>query len=80
MKINGREVKGKLFAFDGCHKIYIIEDEDDYEKADELGYNIYDIEDIEEAYNNSCELRFISNWKLNKDYVKQFEEAVFEEE
>lgn len=80
MKINGREVKGKLFAFDGCHKIYIIEDEDDYEKADELGYNIYDIEDIEEAYNNSCELRFISNWKLTDYYVKQFEEAVFEEE
>ena len=80
MKINGKKVKGNYFAYDRCHKIYIIEDEDDYEKADELGYNIYDIEDIEEAYNNSCELRFISNWKLTDYYVKQFEEAVFEEE
>lgn len=78
MLINGKEVVGKQFAYDGCHKIYIIEDENDYEKADELGYNIYNIEDIEEAYNNSCELKFISNWKLNKDYIKQFEEARFE--
>lgn len=80
MKINGREVKGKLFAFDGCHKIYIIEDEDDYKKAKDLGYIIKDIKLLKDVYNDSCELRFISNWKLTDYYVKQFEEAVFEEE
>lgn len=26
MKINNKEVIGKQFAYDGCHKIYIIED------------------------------------------------------
>ena len=78
MKINNMEVKGKEFAFDGCHKIYIIEDEEDKKNAESIGYNFYDIEDIEKYYNNSCELRFIRNWKLTKIYVKQFEKAVFE--
>ena len=27
MKVNGKEVKGIGIAYDGCHKIYIIEDE-----------------------------------------------------
>lgn len=78
LKINGKEVLGKEFAYDGCHKIYILEDNNDKNKALELGYKVYPIEDIKSAYNNSCELRFISNWKLNKDYVKQFEKATFE--
>ena len=78
MRINGKEVIGKCFAYDNCHKIYIIEDKEDYKRASDLGYNIYDLALIKDAYNNSCELRFISNWKLNKDYVKQFEKAVFE--
>lgn len=38
-------------------------------------YKIYII-DLEDIYNNSCPLRFISNWKLDKKYVKQFEENV----
>ena len=61
-----------------CHKIYIIEDEADERKALELGYDIFIMDELEDAWNNSCELRFISNWKLNKDYVKQFENATFE--
>ena len=31
---------------------------------------------MEDVYNNSCPLRFISNWKLDKQYVKQCEEDV----
>ena len=26
MKVNGQEIKAKAFAYDNCHKIYIIED------------------------------------------------------
>lgn len=26
MKINGKEVIGKSFAYDNCHKIYVLED------------------------------------------------------
>lgn len=29
MKINNIEVIGKKFAYDNCHKIYVIEDEDE---------------------------------------------------
>ena len=78
MKINGLEVKGNKFAYDDCHKIYIIEDEDDIKEAKEIGYDIYDIKYIKEVFDYSCPLRFISNWKLNKGYVSQFENAEFE--
>lgn len=78
MKVNNKEVKGVAVAFDGCHKIYVCEDDQDVNKAKEIGYNLYDIADLEKIYKNSCELRFISNWKLNTYYVAQFEQATFE--
>lgn len=83
MKINGIEVVGNKFAFDGCHKIYVLEDMEDIEDMKNKGYNendMYDIKDIEKIYNLSCELRFIHNWKLTKTYVSQFEKAIFEHE
>jgi hypothetical protein len=76
MKINGTEIVGKQFAYDNCHKIYIIEDNEDLDMANEYGYDIFDITELENTYNNSCPLRFISNWKLDKQYVKQCESNV----
>lgn len=78
MKINNKEVIGDKFAYDGCHKIYIIENEKDREDAEEYDYQILDLKDIQNVYENSCELKFISNWKLDKRYVNQFEDAIFE--
>lgn len=78
MKINNKEVIGDKFAYDGCHKIYIIEDEKDRKDAEEYDYQIFDLKDIQNVYENSCELKFISNWKLDKRYVNQFEDAIFE--
>lgn len=78
MKINNKEVIGDKFAYDGCHKIYIIEDKKDREDAEEYDYQIFDLKDIQNVYENSCELKFISNWKLDKRYVNQFEDAIFE--
>jgi len=78
MKINGIKVKGEKFAYDDCHKIYIIETKKDEIEAFENDYIILPIEEIERVYNRSCGLRFIHNWKLNKTYVAQFENAVFE--
>lgn len=80
MRINGQEVIGDKFAFDGCHKIYIIEDEIDRKEAEEYDYQIFDLKEIQEKYENSCDLKFISNWKLDKRYVKQLEDATFEED
>ena len=79
MKINGKEIKAKQFAYDGCHKIYLIEDTDDLKDAKGIGYDIYDIELLKETYDDSCSLRFINNWKLTEQIVPQFETAKFEE-
>lgn len=78
MRINGKQVIGDYYAYDNCHKIYIIEDEDDMKQAKEYGYSIYDIKTLQRAFEDSCSLRFISNWKLDKNYVRQFESAIFE--
>ena len=64
-------------AYDGCHKIYICEDEEDVNKAIEIGYEIHDISELEKLYNISCQLVFISSWKLSIQYVPQFSEAEF---
>lgn len=79
MKINGKKVKGNKFAYDGCHKIYVCEDEKDIKEAVEIGYAILDIRQLKNIYENSCPLKFISSWKLDKSYIKQYEEAIFEE-
>lgn len=79
MKVNNVEVVGSKFAYDGCHKIYIIEDMEDEQKAIDCGYEILNISELVDTYRNSCELRFVRNWKLDKLYVGQYEIAVFEE-
>ncbi len=78
MKINNKEVKNKLFAYDGCHKIYLLENESEIKEAKKTGYNILPIEKLEEAYNNSCSLKFINMWKDCKTIIEQFKEAIFE--
>ena len=77
MIINGQKVIGKQFAYDGCHKMYIIEDSEDLDNALNYNYDILPIEKLEQTYENSCELKFIHNWKLDKCYVAQFENAEF---
>lgn len=77
LEINGRTVIGDTFAYDGCHKIYILEDKEDTKEAIGLGYKICLLETLEDTYNNSCSLRFINNWKLTDVYVHQFENADF---
>ena len=77
MIINGLATNAIEFAYDGCHKIYLIEDDTDKKEALNDDYDILPISVLEEIYENSCELRFIHNWKLNKTFVAQFETAIF---
>lgn len=77
MKINGQQVIGNTFAYEGCHKIYICESKEDEEMMKEYGYRIEPIEELEITYKTSCPLKFIHNAKLTKSYVGQFEEAEF---
>lgn len=81
MKVNGIEIQGDLFAYDGCHKIYIIESEEDLLEVKDTNYNILPIEDLPRIWEESCELKFIHPWSLpqDRDYLGQFEDAVFTE-
>lgn len=63
------------FAFDGCHKIYILEDAEDLKDAKNMGYLIKSIEELPKVWTNSCELKFVNNWKLDKTIIAQFESA-----
>lgn len=75
-------IKGLAFAFDGCHKIYIIEDEEDFKTVEDRGYTKDDIlpmNKLLETFENSCPLRFISNVKLTKQFIKQCE-MVFDDD
>lgn len=81
MKVNGQTIEGDRFAFDGCHKIYIIESDAEEDDAGQHGYGILPISDLPAVYENSCGLRFISNWALNTQYVEQCaDEVVFDVE
>jgi len=77
MKVNNIEIIGNLVAYDGCHKIYILKNDDDIVGALQHGYKLYELEKLEELYNNSCSLRFIQSWDLKENYVRQFENATF---
>lgn len=81
MKVNGKEIKTNgYFAYDGCHKIYICEDKADIETMRGYEYeNILPISELPKTWDLSCPLRFIQNVKLTTNYVRQFEDAVFEE-
>lgn len=79
MKVNGREIIGEGIAYDGCHKIYIIEDEKDWQEAQNADYIVFGLKRLPQIWAESCPLRFIYNWKLTTTYVGQEETAEFEE-
>ena len=77
MTINGHEITAKEFAFDGCHKIYLMNTAEDKKVFTEYGYDFYPIENLQEVYETSCMLKFISNGDLENSPVEQGEEAIF---
>ena len=67
MKIGKHLTTAKQFFFDGCHKIYLIEDNKDIEEFKERGWNeqdIYSIDILIDCYINACPLKFINTCKL----------------
>ena len=58
-------------AYDGCHKFYYIEDEQDEAEAISYEYELYPFEDFIKLWDESCPLRFLSNWKLTKHPIEQ---------
>lgn len=56
----------KFFAYEGCHKIYLIENEEQLEEAKKILYEIFPIDYLLEIYKDSCPLRFINYWDSEK--------------
>jgi len=75
MTINGQRTNATAFAYDGCHKIYLLEKEADRHECIEHGYEIRPISKLKHTFENSCGLQFISDWGLTKQYVGQCEDA-----
>jgi hypothetical protein len=79
MRINNIKITATEFAYDGCHKIYLIESLEDKLEALDTGYELLPIENLKQVFKDSCSLKFISNWKLDKTIVSQFENYRFME-
>lgn len=77
MKINGLKVVGDYFAYDGCHKIYVLESEKEKKEAQEVGHVIIPITAIKKVYRASCFLKFIKNWSFTTTYAEQGRKAEF---
>jgi hypothetical protein len=72
--INGKETSAKEFAYVGCHKIYLLEKEEDFYDAQDCGYDILPISLLKKKFDSSCGLQFVDNWSLNRCFISQFEE------
>lgn len=77
MTINGKAITATEFAFDSCHKIYLVNSKEDKDELTEYGYDFYPIDQLKEAYERSCSLRFIQDMTTFKDIVEQFKPARF---
>lgn len=70
---------GKFF-YDGCHKIYIIEDFSDIgdmiNNCEWSMDDLHSIDELEETILNSCPLVFINNVKLTKQYLTQEQKTI----
>lgn len=82
MFINNYETNAKHFAWDGCHKIYLLNpnDKEQYAEAENEGYHICDINELPETWDKSCELRFIRTWDLDLIVPQCTETVVFKDD
>lgn len=78
LNINGEVVEATEFAYDGCHKIYLIMFGGDRGLMLECGYtedDIYPVEMLPEVWEATCPLRFISSADLSLHYVEQCDQT-----
>lgn len=69
MIINNKRITATHFAFDGCHKFYLLHDLTEQTNAKENGYGVYPIKDLPEKFWNSCPLRFVSHWSACTEHI-----------
>jgi hypothetical protein len=78
LHINGKAVPATEFAYDGCHKIYLIFTSEQRARMEGCGYDedgdILPISELPRVWAESCGLKFISAADLSTHYVSQFDE------
>lgn len=52
------------FAYDGCHKMYLLKDEE-IKQAEESGYKVIPIDRLPQVFNDSCPSRFLYSWRMD---------------
>ena len=88
-KIEAIEKSEMSLAFDGCHKIYFLQDDERERDAREIGYDIYPCSKLRELLEASCSLVFVNRWGMgstieeaNADFahdlnIEQFDEDLW---
>jgi hypothetical protein len=73
VSINGKDVSSaRGYVYDGCHRFYVIFDEDDADEAMKDGREILPLDETMFAkFKSSCPLRFIYDWKLDNYILPQ---------
>ena len=70
LKVGKWSVKDALgFGYDGCHKIYVAENQEEIKMLKGYGYEICPMLDLERTFADSCYLRFISWGDLKKPCI-----------
>lgn len=72
VRINDIEVRADEFAWDHCHKLYVVTDQESRDLLEGYGYDFYPVSKLQWAWDRSCGLRFISSANLEETYVPQF--------
>jgi hypothetical protein len=75
LRINGAVIDATEFAYDGCHKVYLIFSAADREAMLAAGYtepgDILPVSRLPEVWESTCFLRFISRADLTSVLVEQ---------
>lgn len=75
------ETSEMSIAWDGCHKVYFLQDDKREAEAREYGYDIYPPSFLREAIAGSCGLVFVSRWGFdNADFEDPLNIDQFDEE
>lgn len=63
-KIEAIERSEMSLAFDSCHKIYYLSNDQAEAEAREMGYDVYPCSRLRELLEASCSLVFVNRWSL----------------
>lgn len=58
------EIKAESIAYDNCHKIYLITDNNEADEAKSYGYELQPVENLPAIWESACPLRFIEFWDV----------------